>query len=319
MYKILLFYKYIDLENPHAIADWHKELCERLSLKGRIIIAHEGINATVGGLPEDIDHYKKQVDSHALFVGIDFKEAYSVDAPFPRLRVVVKNEIVHLGLDPKVINARDAGTYLTPEEAHKLVSNKPDNLVIIDCRNKVETDIGTFEGSIRPNTNHFREFPEFVDANQDLLKDKQVLMYCTGGVRCERASAYIKSKNVAQEVFHIQGGIERYVEQFPNGHFKGKNYVFDGRLTVRITNDILAECSLCSKPWDDYENCIRAACNKHYIGCPKCVAHYQNACSQQCHDLVYLHNAPKRPMRKKTEHISLTSVQSVHRSNSELP
>ncbi|MFZ5954714.1 MAG: rhodanese-related sulfurtransferase [Candidatus Dependentiae bacterium] len=312
MYKILLFYKYIDLDKPHYFADWQRELCTRLNLKGRIILAEEGINGTVGGHPEQIEEYKRIMLAHELFCDVDFKEAMSQGDPFPRLRIVVKNEIVHLGLDPKVITAANAGKYLTPEEAHALVDQKPEDLIIIDCRNKAETDVGTFVGSIRPNTNYFREFPEYVDNNLDLLKDKQVLMYCTGGVRCERASAYIKSKNIAKEVYHIKGGIDRYVEKFPDGHFRGKNYVFDGRITVRVNNDILGSCYLCNKPYDEYENCMNASCNKHFIACPDCVKQYESTCSTTCKELVFQKKVPIRPVRMKTEHIPLKELKNDH-------
>lgn len=311
MFKILLFYKYITLDKPHFYAKWQRDLCGKLGLKGRIILAEEGINGTVGGTIDEIDRYKNVMLEHELFNDVDFKESMSDGEPFPRLRVVVKNEIVHLGLDPKVITAANAGPYLTPEEAHALVNQKPEDLVIIDCRNKAETDVGTFTGSIRPNTNHFREFPAYVDQNLDTLKDKQILMYCTGGVRCERASAYIKSKNVAKEVFHIKGGIDRYVEKFPDGHFRGKNYVFDGRITVRVNNDILGSCSLCSRPYDEYENCLNASCNKHFIACPTCVALYENTCSSTCKELVREKKVPIRPMRAKTQHIPRNESQSI--------
>lgn len=303
MFKILLFYKYITLDKPHFFAKWQRDLCNKLGLKGRIILAEEGINGTVGGTIDEVDQYKQIMLEHELFSDVDFKESMSDGEPFPRLRIVVKNEIVHLGLDPKVITAANAGTYLTPEQAHALVDQKPEDLVIIDCRNKAETDVGTFTGSIRPNTNHFREFPAYVDQNLDTLKDKQVLMYCTGGVRCERASAYIKSKNVAKEVFHIKGGIDRYIEKFPEGHFRGKNYVFDGRITVRVNNDILGSCYLCSKPYDEYENCMNASCNRHFIACQPCVAEYENTCSTTCRQLVREKKVPIRPLRAKTNHV----------------
>lgn len=295
MNTIILFYKYVHIPVPKQILVWQKSLCRELGLKGRVIIASEGINATVGGLHENIEKYKAAMTAHALFGHIDFKESNATHDHFPRLRIVVKNEIVNLGLDPSYATADQAGTHLEPAQAHALMAQKPNDLIIIDCRNPYESAIGTIPGAIIPDIAHFRDFPAYIDKKADDLKDKQVLMYCTGGIRCERASAYVKLKGIAKEVFHIKGGIHRYVEQFPNGFFKGKNYVFDGRVAVKVTDDILGSCSLCKVACDDYSNCLRAACNKHFIGCKACIAQYGNTCSRTCYDLITIHHAPKRP------------------------
>jgi len=296
MTKIILFYKYIEIPDPEAIAQWQYRLCRTLSLRGRVIIAHEGINATLGGTCQQVDEYKKSMQNHPLLDGIDFKESPGDLAAFSRLRVVVKQEIVKLGIDPQHLSFRDAGTHVTPEQAHELLEKKSDDLVIIDCRNKVESDIGTFKDAIRPNTTYFREFPKFVDNNSELFKNKKVLMFCTGGVRCERGSAYIKSKKIAQEVYHIKGGIHCYIEKFPNGFFRGKNYVFDGRVAIAANSEILGSCLLCAMRCDDYTNCLNAACNKHFIGCISCIEQYKNTCSKTCYELVFIHHMPKRPM-----------------------
>lgn len=295
MHSIILFYKYVSIQYPQQILKWQKRICQELNLKGRVILAHEGINGTLGGHPKQLEQYKKLMNEHPLFDQIDYKESHNVGDHFPRLRIVVKNEIVNLGLDPQVIRAEDAGIALEPQEAHSLLAQKPENLVIIDCRNTVESAIGRIENAIAPDTKYFREFPEYVDAHLDDLKDKQVLMYCTGGVRCERASAYIKSKGIAEKVYHMKGGVHRYVEAFPKGFFKGKNYVFDGRVGVKITDDILGICYICNRPWDEYTNCLRAECNRHYIGCPECVEKLQNSCSENCLELVNAGKAHKRP------------------------
>ena len=158
--------------------------------------------------------------------------------------------------------------------------------VFINTRNNYEWRVGTFENAVKPDINYFRELPDYIDTNLDQFKDKQVVMFCTAGVRCERATAYLKKKNVAKEVLHIRGGIQRYIEEYPQGFFRGKNYVFDGRITHAVTNDILANCEHCKKPYDDYSNCINAECNKQIIVCPDCMATYHNTCSQKCLDLV---------------------------------
>lgn len=299
MGKIILFYKYVQIEYPKQILKWQEKICSELGLKGRIILGHEGINATLGGSESHIERYKQLMNNHPLFGGIDFKESNGDDNYFPRLRIVIKKEIVNLGLDPSTITADQGGIHVTPEQAHKMMAQPEPDLVILDCRNNFETKIGTFINSIRPDTTYFREFPKYVDEHQDMFKNKKVLMACTGGIRCERASAYLKSKGVAQEVYQIQGGIHRYAEQFPDGFFRGKNYVFDARVSVPVTSDILASCDLCARPYDEYANCMNAECNKQFIGCPTCLEQYQHTCGAMCQELVASGKVAKRPARIK--------------------
>ncbi|MCA9770081.1 rhodanese-related sulfurtransferase [Candidatus Dependentiae bacterium] len=304
MGKILLYYKYTDISCPGSIAKWQRHLCEELGLKGRIIIAKEGINGTVGGVQDATEKYKKAMEDHELFSGIDFKESDGGADCFPRMRVILRDEIVNLGIDPEKITPKQGGTYLTPQQTHELLTNKPNDLIIIDCRNKCESDVGTFIGSIKPNTKHFREFPKYVDEHAQELKDKQILMFCTGGVRCERASGYVKEKTQAKEVFQIKGGIHRYVEQFPNGFFRGKNYVFDSRITIKINDDILGSCSLCSKPNDNYINCANALCNKHVICCTNCIEKYKNTCGATCQQLLVEKKVETRPLQLRVSYES---------------
>ncbi len=286
MGKILLYYKYVAVQDPQAIAAWQKDLCKSLGLTGRVILATEGINGTVGGSDEATDAYKAAMEAHPLFNEIDFKEAVGDERYFPRMKVMVKREIVGLGIDPETLTVADTGEYLTPQEAHDLMSNPPDDLIILDTRNDYETKIGTFENAIAPNTRYFREFPAYVDNNLDLFKDKQVLMTCTGGVRCERATAYVKTKGVAKKVMHLKGGIHRYIEQFPDGHFRGSNYVFDARISQAANTDILGACSVCSKPSDYYTNCTNALCNKQFLTCQSCKNELQESCGTQCAALI---------------------------------
>ncbi|MBA3954467.1 rhodanese-related sulfurtransferase [Candidatus Dependentiae bacterium] len=286
MAKIVLYYKYIDIQNPEDIVSWQRDLCTTLNLKGRVLVAHEGINGTLGGSTQSMELYKKAMHAHTLFNDIDFKESPGSADHFPRLKVQVKKEIVRLGIDPALLSAKDAGEYLTPQQVHELINSNPENLVLLDTRNDYESRVGTFKDALVPNTKTFREFPAFVDSNAEALKDKQIVMFCTGGVRCERASAYVKLKQVAQKVYHIQGGIHNYVTQYPNGHFKGKNYVFDGRIANQVTNDVLAHCDHCQVQFDEYTNCINAECNRQIIVCPNCITSYHNTCSTRCLELV---------------------------------
>lgn len=296
MSKVILFYKYVHIEHPEAIRKEQLALCTKLQLTGRVILAHEGINATLGGSDEAISTYREYLDNHPLFVDIDVKESLGGAESFPRLSIKVKNEIVHLGLDTTIYTAKDGGVHLEPQQVHQLLQERPEDLVILDARNNYESAIGRFVDQITPDIQHFRQFPQFVDENLDLFKNKKVLMHCTGGIRCERASTYLKSKGVATEIYQIQGGIHRYIEQFPDGYFRGKNYVFDNRVAVKANDDILGTCYLCNKPCDEYTNCLNAVCNKHFICCSDCKPAYANTCSSTCKHLIETNQVKKRPL-----------------------
>jgi predicted sulfurtransferase len=285
MGKILLFYNYTQFECPKRILKWQRQICDNLGLTGRIIIAKEGINGTVGGSDESCERYKHIMLNHPQLHNTDFKESPGGAECFPRMRIVIKDEIVHLGAK-EAANIENTGVHLTPDQTHELLKNKPEDLIILDTRNKYEAEIGAFKDAITPDLKHFREFPAYIDQHLDEFKDKQVLMYCTGGIRCERATAYLKEKNVAKEVYQIEGGIHRYTEKHPDGFFRGKNYVFDGRIAAKINDDILGKCLLCNKPCDDYTNCYNVKCNKHFIGCNDCIQSYENCCSQSCKELI---------------------------------
>ena len=295
MGKIVLFYKYISIEYPKRLLKWQKKICSDLGLKGRILIAHEGINATLGGSSKAIDQYIHIMQQHNLFSDIDFKISDGEADYFPRLEIKVKDEVVRLGIDPEKLTSKNGGIHLKPEQVHKLIAEHPQDLLILDARNDYESRIGAFEGAIKPQIDHFREFPAFIDDNIDSFKNKRVLMYCTGGIRCERATAYLQQKGVAKEVMQIEGGIVRYAEKYPNGFFKGKNYVFDQRIAIRVTNDILTHCDVCKVPCDDYTNCLNAECNEHYISCKACLVKYNNTCSADCFELVETGKVKMRP------------------------
>jgi predicted sulfurtransferase len=286
MGKILLFYKYVSVEYPKRILKWQQKICADLGLRGRILLAHEGINGTVGGDEAAIDRYIAIMRKHDLFNDIDFKVSDGEADYFPRMEIKVKNEIVHFGIDPAQLTVKDTGAHLTPEQVHQLMLEKPEDLVILDARNNFESRIGTFKDAITPDIEHFRQLPQFIDQNINLFKNKRVMMFCTGGIRCERATAYLNTKGVAKEVMQIEGGIVRYTEKYPDGFFRGKNYVFDRRVAVKINDDVLTHCDICNTSCDEYTNCLNAECNKKYVGCATCVTLLNNACSKQCQELV---------------------------------
>ncbi|EKD48735.1 MAG: hypothetical protein ACD_64C00163G0005 [uncultured bacterium] len=294
MGKILLYYKYIAIEYPQRICKWQKKICGDLKLHGRIFIGSEGINGTVGGEDIAIERYVKLMHEHPLFSDIDFKYSDGDASYFPRMEIKVRKEICKLGVPAEELTVKDGGIHLEPEQVHELILKKPDDLIILDTRNNFESRIGTFTGSITPDITNFRDLPKFIDENSELFENKQVLMHCTGGVRCERATAYLKKKGIAKEVFQIRGGIVRYTEKYPEGFFRGKNYVFDRRVAVRVNDDVLSDCDLCHTPCDTYTNCVNMKCNSHYISCQECVAKTHNTCSDTCMTLVVEKKVPIR-------------------------
>ena len=305
MNKIILFYKYVTITYPKQILKWQQQLCQELQFTGRILISHEGINGTLGGSEENIDLYIAHMTAHELFDDVDFKKSDGGPECFPRLSIKVRDEAVALGIPYNSLTPRNGGQHLTPEQTHKLITENPDDLIILDARNDYEWAIGRFENAITPDIKNFRDLPHYLDENLDTFKDKQVLMYCTGGIRCERATAYLNEKNVAKKVYQIEGGIVRYAETYPEGYFRGKNYVFDARIAVKINNDILGSCSLCKQPCDDYYNCLNAQCNKHFIGCYECINALNSTCSQHCQMLVTENKTPMRPeFNKYNAHIT---------------
>jgi UPF0176 protein len=300
MNKIILFYKYIDIAYPKQVMKWQQEICKELQLKGRVLISHEGINGTLGGATENLEQYKNFMSEHELFGEIDFKESTGGPESFPRLSVKVRNEAVSLGIPYDQLTPRNAGQHLTPQETHDLISRKPKDLVIFDARNNYEWAIGKFEGAITPDIENFRDLPQYLEQNLEQFADKQVLMYCTGGIRCERATAYLNEKNVAKKVYQVEGGIHRYVEHYPDGFFRGKNYVFDGRISVKINDDILGACAICTQPCDDYYNCLNAMCNKHFVSCTVCIEKLHKTCSEQCRQLIAENKVHERPAFEKS-------------------
>ncbi len=264
---------------------WIRLLCSKLNLKGRILISTEGINGTLGGMPEEIESFKKAFLTHPLFKDTDIKESPGSANDFPRLMVKVKKEIVGMGIAPEALTVQETGVHLTPEETHALIASNKD-LIILDTRNNYESRIGKFTGALIPPLKTFRDFPQYIEDNLETFKDKEVLMYCTGGVRCERATALLNVKKVAKKVYQINGGICRYVEKYPAGFFRGKNYVFDDRIALPVNNDILTDCDVCHKPADTYTNCMNTQCNVQFIACVHCREQFDYTCSQACHDAI---------------------------------
>eukprot|EP00057_Strongylocentrotus_purpuratus_P033960 XP_793430.1 PREDICTED: thiosulfate sulfurtransferase/rhodanese-like domain-containing protein 2 [Strongylocentrotus purpuratus] len=296
--QVLLFYKYVDLADPADICEWQRELCRRLHLHGKIRIAREGLNGTVGGALISTQQYMEAVMTHPYFTDMnieDFKTSQGGHDSFPDgLVVSIHQEIVPMGMDPMLVSFKDAGCHLTPAQFHEEVQRhrnakereEKTNTVFIDCRNFYESRIGIFPDAITPDIRKFSYWPEYVDKNEAVFADKKVLMYCTGGIRCERGSAYLRSKGICKEVLQLKGGIHRYLDQYPDGFFRGKLFVFDNRYAIQTNQDVIAECFHCSKPWDEYEPCSSKHCHQLVLSCPSCRTSGLTTCCRRCAELA---------------------------------
>ncbi|XP_069025588.1 thiosulfate sulfurtransferase/rhodanese-like domain-containing protein 2 isoform X1 [Embiotoca jacksoni] len=288
--KVLLYYRYCAVEDPHVICAWQKALCEKLHLTGKVRVATEGVNGTVGGTDAATDVYIEAMRSQPLLRmdRQDFKASDGGAECFADLKVGVYKEIVPMGVDPDVISYQLAGVHLEPEEFHKEVEalvaegDSCDDTVLLDCRNFYESKIGQFTQCLAPNIRKFSYFPDYIDQNLELFRDKKVLMYCTGGIRCERGSAYLRSKDVCKEVYQLKGGIHKYVERFPEGFYRGKLFVFDERYAISSNDDVISDCRYCGSPWDRYQLCSTQFCCQLVLSCPGCRRDGRTACCPTC-------------------------------------
>ncbi|MDX1639339.1 MAG: rhodanese-related sulfurtransferase [Balneolaceae bacterium] len=280
MYEVILYYKFTDIEDPDSFCEEHKQFCRQLGVKGRIYIGHEGINGTLGGTPEQVRRYKEQLTSIEGFEGIDFKTDTSDFIPFAKLKCKTRDEIV--ALHEEDVNPENGGNYLEPHE-WKEVMESGEDYVMIDVRNDYETKIGHFEGAITPEVENFYDFPDWLD-QFDAPRDKKVLMYCTGGIRCEKFSVLMKEKGW-KDVNQLHGGILRYAQEEGGEHFKGKCFVFDDRLVVPVNKgnlEPIARCEITGKPADSYINCANMECNKLFVCSEEGARLMEGCCSEEC-------------------------------------
>lgn len=276
MNKIILYYKYVKINNPKNMMEKQRALCENLNLKGRIIIAKEGINGTLEGTEENIQKYVKYMQNYPAFKGIHIKYSDGTDnlSAFPKLSVKVKPEIVNLNLGDEDIDPnKTTGKHINADELHELFESGQE-FYIIDMRNDYEHKVGHFKNSVLPGLKNFRDLPKVL---KDLkhLKDKKIVTVCTGGVRCEKASGYLLTKGF-KDVSQLYGGMHTYMEKYPNTNFLGDLYVFDNRVVMAFNTDspdytIIGKCEHCGKTSNNYINCSIPECHKHFICCEDCL------------------------------------------------
>jgi UPF0176 protein len=241
MQKVILFYKFVPLTDPEAIKFWQQALCQRLNLKGRIIIAGHGINGTLGGDIKDLKAYVKNLKSYPSFKTVAFKWSDGRRSNFPKLSIKVKEEIVTFGASEEIkVDEKGivgGGKHLKPRQVHELFKQRGEDVVFFDGRNAYEAAVGKFKNAVVPSVRHSRDFPhELDDPKYDPIKDKPVVTYCTGGIRCEVLSMLMKKRGF-KEVYQIDGGIVKYGEEYKDdGLWEGSLYVFDDRLTTKFSD-----------------------------------------------------------------------------------
>lgn len=250
---VCAMYKFVRLENFQEIRQPLQKVMEDNGVKGTLLLANEGINGTVAGSREGIDALLTWLKSDERLADISYKESFDAEMPFYRTKVKLKKEIVTMGvegIDPLQV----VGTYVKPKDWNALISD-PD-VVLVDTRNDYEIEIGTFEGAVNPNTETFREFPEYVEKNLDPKKHKKVAMFCTGGIRCEKSTAYMKEQGF-DEVYHLEGGILKYLEEVPKEDtmWQGECFVFDNRVAVNhdLEKGNYDQCHACRMPITEEE------------------------------------------------------------------
>jgi UPF0176 protein len=296
----LSFYKYAKIEQPSA---WRDELYlawEPLGVLGRIYVANEGINAQLSVPEQNKSAFTAHLYSYPFLNGIRLNYAIDDDGKsFSKLKILVRNKIVADGLEDETFDSSDCGTHLDAASFNALTDRE--DTIVVDMRNHYESEIGHFEKAITPDVDTFREqLPLVVDLLQD-KKDKHVVMYCTGGIRCEKASAWLKH-NGFEHVYQLNGGIIEYArqvhEQGLQNKFRGKNFVFDRRLGEKISMEVIAQCHQCGKPADTHTNCINEGCHILFIQCESCSGQYNGCCCEDCMHISLLPEEERRALRK---------------------
>lgn len=292
MYQTLSFYKYVKLPNPEQVRDELFQAFANLGVMGRIYVAHEGINAQLSVPKDNFARLDEYLRSREEFFDVPFKLAVEeLEGPsFKKLIVRVKAKIVADGLDDESFDVTKTGEYLTAREFNDYIDSE--DAVVVDMRNAYESEVGRFESAITPDVDTFREELKVAPELLRVHKNKKIVLYCTGGIRCEKASAWLRH-NGFKDVKHLKGGIIDYKHQveregLPN-RFHGKNFVFDERLGERIGHDIISVCHLCStNKSDTHYHCKNQVCHVLFIGCERCVEKKAGYCSRWCQLLDYL-------------------------------
>jgi UPF0176 protein len=297
-YRVLLYYKFVKIEDAQAFAKNHLDFCKGIGLKGRILVAQEGINGTVSGTVEQTQAYIDAMKSDERFSDMVFKIDEVEENAFKKMYVRRRSSIITLLPEHDVNPNEIVGTYLNPKEWYEMLQR--DDVIIVDGRNDYEYEIGHFRGAIKPAVKNFKQFPEWIANNLSEYKDKKILTYCTGGIRCEKLTGVFLNQGF-RDVYHLEGGIVTYSkdEETQGRLFDGKCYVFDERISVKINQTdediIISSCKHCGKSSDRYINCTNDDCHDQHLCCEECEKLYEGFCSQGCKEHVRLN--PDRDAR----------------------
>ncbi len=297
----LSFYQYAKIGNPQILRDHLFVTWDALDVLGRIYVAHEGINAQLS-LPADrFNAFKTHLDSISFLKDIRLNVAVEQDnKSFLKLKVKVRNKIVADGLNDNTFDVTNKGVHVGAERFNDLIED--DKTVLVDMRNHYESEIGHFKSAVTPDVDTFRESLDIIENDlKDHKEDKNLVMYCTGGIRCEKASAYFKHKGF-KNVYQLEGGIIEYTRQVKEkdleNKFQGQNFVFDDRRAERISDDVIANCHQCGNPFDVHTNCANEACHLLFIQCDSCKENMENCCSTKCMEINRLPYEEQKELRK---------------------
>jgi len=288
-FKVLLYYFYNKIDDPTEYTNKHKKFCSQYDLKGRILISYEGLNGTISGPNEHCIEYMKYVNSDERFINLEFKIDDCTQHLFPKMSIKLRNEIVRLGenhIDPN----RETGIHITPTEFYNMMDS--DDSIILDVRSNYEHNIGKFKNAITFDIDTFRELPEKIKAsnfyNNKNNFHKKILTYCTGGIKCEKASSLLIDLGY-KNVYQLHGGIINYGKKKNGENFDGLCYVFDNRITKNINTInpiIITNCYLCNKKTNNLLNCKYPKCNKQTTICKSCHSEYYGCCSIKCMNII---------------------------------
>lgn len=290
-FRTLLYYKYASIPNAEKFAEEHLAFCQRIGIVGRIIIADEGINGTISGTIVQCQKYMDKLNADPILSGIDFKIDEVDELSFATIHLRYKPEIVHSGLKDKSIvdPTRKTGIHLEPVQFAEMKDQ--DDVVVLDVRSNYEHQLGRFKNALTLDIDNFREFPEKVK-ELECLKGKKVLTYCTGGIKCEKASAFLLEQGF-NEVYQLHGGIVKYGKEVGGKDFDGNCYVFDNRVSVPVNTinpKVISTCRRCGTASTHMINCANADCNEHFVLCEKCGWETEGCCCESCRS-----SSAKRP------------------------
>ena len=281
-YRTLLYYKYVTIPDAEAFTQQHSALCTRLGLVGRIIIASEGINGTVSGTIVQCQRYIDILNNHPLLSGIDFKIDDVEEPSFFALHIRYKDEIVNSGtLELPIDPTQRTGIHLEPAQFAQMMHQE--DVVVLDVRSNYESGLGKFKGAVTADIDNFRDFPDYIQ-HLEQYRDKKVMTYCTGGIKCEKASALLLEAGF-KNVYQLHGGIVKYGKEMQGRDFEGNCYVFDKRVSVSVNEvnpSIISKCRICNTASTHMVNCANANCNEHFVLCEDCGWNMKGCCSTAC-------------------------------------